>query len=310
MIVCEHSICDALSLSTVAHELLAALGDEDRNILDNSLNWPPIMEAVIKESLSTSNKPIISDDTTTRIMARIPLASVDFPLIDMAKYCHTEASYGSLNKEETQKLIEMCRREDVTVTSAVSSAILCATYALASVGIDQATHLALSIIADTRRRCVPPVPNHDLSYHTSTIMLFTMPIKDTPMTSEGMWQLAKTFAHHVKTSIDAGQILTLGMIMGMIYQMNMGPPNLAVLPSGGISNWGLLPFREQYGEWKLVGMTPIINVIRSPMPATLVQTVNGILTICYLGPDPVIPPSTLESLCNGTMHTLRQMIED
>jgi hypothetical protein len=41
-----------------------------------------------------------------------------------------------------------------------------------------------------------------------------------------------------------------------------------------------------------------------------IQEVNGILTIMYVGADPVIPISLLAKLRDGTMQKLHQMIED
>ncbi len=288
-------------------------------MVSNPLNWPITMEAAVHGSLSTWSRLVTFlkfvfgalywRATSGRNVARIPFANIDFPLNDMAKYCHTEAFDGTLNKEETQKLLEKCRREDVTVTSAVSSAILPITSTLVNANNNQAAQLMLAIAADTRRRCVPPVPNHDLSYQVSGILAFTAPTRDVPTTPKGMWQLAKVFGQHVKTSVDAGQTLGLGMIMGNVYQKNIGPINIAELPTCGISNWGLLPFHEQYGKWELAAMTPFGNMIRAAMPIILIQTVNGVLTICCLGSVPLIPSSTLENLCNGTMQNLRQMIE-
>jgi hypothetical protein len=228
----------------------------------------------------------------------------------MAKNCHTEVSYGSLNKEDTQKLAEKCHRESVTVTSAISAAILCVSSTLVNNGGNQATQMLFAIAADTRRRCVPPVPNHDLSYQVSGIMSFTMPPRNAPTTPKGMWQLAKTFGHHVKTSIDAGQILAIGTMMGKLYQKNMGSVNLAEFPTCGISNWGVLPFGERYGKWEFVAMTPISNMIRLAVPMSIVQTVNGVLTIAHFGAAPIVTTSTLDNLRDGTMHNLRQMIED
>jgi hypothetical protein len=278
------------------------------------------MEAAIRRTLSLVSRLTILGRfifgalylraTNTWPIARISVANVDFPLTDMAAYCHTEASYGMLTKEETQKLVEKCRQESVTVTSAVSSAILCAASTLVNSEEGRPTVLHFSIGADTRRRCVPPIPNYDLSYHVSGIMSFIMPTTDIPTTSEGIWQLAKAFGNHIKTSIDAGQILAVGMIIGKILQKTLGPPNFAELPTCGISSWGVLPFHEQYGQWKLVGMTPFVNMIRTVMPFTTIQTVNDILTIMYVGPDPIIPLSVLEKLRDSTMQKLHQMIED
>jgi hypothetical protein len=125
-----------------------------------------------------------------------------------------------------------------------------------------------------------------------------------------MWQLVKTFGQHVKTCIDASQILAIGMIMGKIFQKTLGPPTFADLPTCGISSWGVLPFSEQYGPWKLVAMTPFVNTIRALLPFTIIQTVNGILTIAYVGAGPIIQLSILEKLRDGTIQKLYQMLED
>ncbi|CAF3513204.1 unnamed protein product [Rotaria socialis] len=293
ILICEHCVCDGLSLSTVAHELLMTLSKGDQHILCNALEWPITMEAAIQRSLSTWGRLVTFGKfilaamywrvTRTQTIARIPLAQVDFSLIDMAK---------------------------VTVTSAVSSAILCASSTLVNVDDAEATQLVVAIAADTRRRCVPTIPNHDLSYHVSGTMAFTIPTRDTPTTFLGMWQLASAFGHHVKTSIDAGQTLALGMIMGKIYEKNLDPPNLAQVPTFGISNWGVLPYCKQYGNWELIATIPFGNLIRAPMPFALIQTVNGVLTVVFVGSVPIFPLDNLENLRNGTLEKLRLMIEN
>ncbi|CAF2879534.1 unnamed protein product [Rotaria sp. Silwood2] len=286
----------------------------------NSLSWPITMETAIQRSLSIVSKVITLGRfifaalylraTNRWNIARIPIANVDFPLSDMADNCHTEICYGTLNKKKTQQLLEKCRHEDVTVTSAVSSAVLCAASRLVKSEEDYPSVLHISMGANTRKRCVPPISNHDLSYQVSGIMSFIMPTRDIPTTSRGMWQLAKAFGDYLKTSINAGQIFAIGMIMGKIFQKTLGPPNFAELPTCAISSWGVLPFSEDYGRWKLVVMIPFVNMIRGGMPFTMLQTVNGVLTITYVGAEPLIPISILEDLRDGTVQKLHQMIED
>ncbi|CAF1148322.1 unnamed protein product [Adineta ricciae] len=319
VIIGEHSICDGISLSTLAHELLLSLSQGDANMFANSLACPITMEDAVRQSLSAWNRiatfskfllaMIRWSVANNRRVARLPLGTVDFPLDDMAKNSFTGLFYGRLDKEQTQTLMEKCRRENVTVTSAVSSAILCSTSMLLPNEDAQLTQLVMAIAADTRRRCIPSMSNNDLSYQVSGTMAFALPTNNTPTTSEGMWQLARVFGNHVKTSVDAGQTLALAMIMGKLYQKNLGAVTLRRAPTCGISNWGLLPFHEQYGKWQLHEMIPIGNMVRMPMPFFLVQTVNGKLTICCNGSVPVVPLNTLESLCNGTIDNLRQMIE-
>ena len=304
----------------MAHELLIALADDDVSMFSNSLNWSVTMEMAIQRSLSLISRlttlgrfilaTLYMRTTNTWPIARIPLANVDFPLADMVNYSHTEACYGMLNKEETHKLVEKCRREGVTVTSAVSAAILHVISTLVKSEENRPTAVHFSIGADTRRRCVPPVPNHELGYHVSGMMPFITPTSDIPTTSEGIWDLAKGIGHHMKSSIDAGQILALGMIMGKIYQKILGSLDFNELPTCGISSWGILPFREQYGRWRFIAMTPFVNMIRGILPFITIQTVNGVLTLMCVGTGPVIPISVLETLCNRTMEKLHQLIDN
>ena len=242
-----------------------------------------------------------------RSITRLPIGNIDFPLNDLAKHCHTETFSGSLTKTETAKLLEHCHREGVTVTSAISSANLCLAATL--VGHSRAK-LGYAIAADTRRRCLPPVPNHDLSYQVSGVLVFSVPTNEISTTSNGLWQLAKMFQNHLKTSIDAGQILIMGKLMGKFYEKSLKSIDLAETPTGGFSNWGCLPFEEQYGQWKLSALSVLSNLTRVPMPILIAHTVNGVLTIAFFGAVPFLSSSTLEKLRDGTMQNLRQMIAD
>lgn len=144
----------------------------------------------------------------------------------------------------------------------------------------------------------------------SGVGAFSVPANEIPTTADGMWQLAKMFQNHLKTSIDAGQILAIGKIMGHLYQRNFTPINLAEVATSSISNWGCLPFEEYYSKWKFVTMTPLANMIRLPMPTLLAQTINDVLTISLIGAVPVLSASVLEKLRDSTMHHFRQMIAD
>ncbi|UJR12767.1 hypothetical protein I4U23_016941 [Adineta vaga] len=319
VLICEHSISDGLSLSTLAHELLIALSDENEKMFDKSLQWPIPIEVAIQRSLSLWTNLVIHGKFFFTIMnrrainaqtiTRVPLANVHFSLDDMAKYSYTGFASYSLTKEETQKLLEKCRSESVTMTSAISSAILSAITTSVSMANEQTTQLTLAFAADIRRRCIPPVPNHDLSYQVSEIITFKHSTRDISATLKDMWKLATTIGHHLKTSIDAGQMFVLGRFMGMFYQRNIGSINLENFPTCEISNWGVLPFREKYGKWNLEAMTPFSSMIRSPIPFVLIYTVNGVLTIVYHGSSPIISVSVLETLCNSTINNIRKMME-
>ncbi|CAF1018013.1 unnamed protein product [Adineta steineri] len=318
--ICEHSMCDALSLSNAAHELLIALTGEDDNLFAKSLDYPITMETAIQGSLSFVNRVLSVSKLVIQTLytfvinrspvAKIPLAKVDFLLTEMADHGHSEASYGILNKEETQKLVNKCRQEGVTVTSAVFSAVIYAISTLVNHEQAETSILRFGIVADPRRRYIPPIPNHDLCGHISSIMFFTIPMRDIPTTCAEMWQLARRFGAHTIKCIDANQVLTFGIITGKMYSKSLDSPNLPDIATCTMSSWGILPFREQYGSWKFEGMTPILNMIQGNMPFITFQTVNGILTIMFGGTDPVIPLNVLEQFSDCTIKKLHEMTED
>lgn len=318
--MCEHCICDGLSLSNAAHELLMILSDEDGNLFNDSLDWPIGMEDAIWKSLSTINQYItlgrfifsaVYTYMTTKLpTARIPFGNIHFHIDDMDKYCNTETVYGTLNKEMTAKFIAKCRHEGVTVTAAVISAILSATSTLIPTDSAQETLLKVILSADTRQRCIPPISNRELNFHVSSIAPFIMTTSTVPKVSEGLWQLATTVGHHMKTCINAGQIFAFGMIQAKIYEKILGPVNVSLIPTYCISSWGPLPFVEQYGQWKLTAMAPFVSLIRGPFPFATVQTVNGILTMMFASPDPLITSNVLTALRDRSMDTLREMVNN
>lgn len=318
--MCEHAICDAQSLSNAAHELLQILSDETGHACEQPLPWGRSMEDAIRNSLPAANRALMLSrfllSTIFKVVAnrspvaRVPLGEVDFDINEMDNYCHTETVYGVLNKENTTKLLAKCRQQEVTVTSAVISAILSATATLVPVKDDRDAVMNVSLSADTRRRCIPPVPNHDLSYYASGIGPFGLPTSRAPKTPEGLWQLAQTYGQHTNACVNAGQILACGMITAKAYEMMLRPINLAYQPTYSISSWGLLPFVEQYGPWRLTAMIPCINMLRWALPFTTIQTVNGVLTLMFAGACPLVPVSVLTTLRDRCMDTLQQMIDN
>lgn len=318
--MCEHSICDGMSLSTAAHELLQILSDETGHVCEQQLPWPLTMENAIRNSLSAVNRVF----TLSRFLfsaiytimrnrlpvARLPFGEIDFNIDEMHVKCHTEIVYGVLNKEMTAKLLARCRQEGVTVTSAVTSAIISVTTSLIPVKDSQDTIAIITLSADTRRRCIPPVPNHDLSYHASGIGPFSLRTSTAPKTPEGSWQLAQTYGRHTNACVNAGHILGCGIMTAKAYKMSLGPINMTYMPTYGTSSWGVLPFVEQYGPWQLTAMTPFMNILRSTFPFTIIQTVNGVLTMMFGGACPLIPASLLTTLRDRCMDTLQQMIDN
>ncbi|CAF1058360.1 unnamed protein product [Adineta ricciae] len=320
VLMCEHCISDGQSMSNAAHELLQILSDNTGHACEQPLPWGISMEAAIRNSLSVVNRILtlsrfffstIHTLIANRLpVARVPFAEVDFDINEMDHYCHTEIIHGVLSKEMTAKLLVKCRQNGVTVTSAVTSAILAITATLIQVRDGRDATMIFTLSADTRRRCMPPVPNHDLAYHASGIVPFSLPVSAAPKTPEDLWQLAHTYSRHTNACVNAGQILACGLFTAKVYEMSLSPIRAAYIPTFGTSSWGVLPFVEQYGPWQLIGATPFFNLLRAPFPFTIVQTVNGVLTMMFGIACPLIPASTLMTIRNRCMDTLQQMIDN
>ena len=278
------------------------------------------METAIQRSLSTVNRLLSISKLIIRFLymyitnrsatAKIPLATVDFPIMEMGNYSHSQASYGTLSKEETLKLINKCRREGVTVTSVVSSSILHAFSTVLEHEQNGRNVLQLGIAADPRRRYSPPIPNCEFSLHTSTMMPFVIPMRNIPTRCAEMWQLARSIRDHTQKCIDANQIFGIGILIGKMASRAFDSLNFENSPTCCVSSWGILPFREQYGPWKLEAMTPILNMTHVFVPFIIIQTVNGVLTIVFGGNDPVIPLNVLDQLRDCTIKSLHEICED
>lgn len=320
VIICEHGICDALSLSNAAHELLIALSGENDQLFAKSLDWPITMETKIRTSLSRATRAFsllklilrfLSTYLATRRskIARVPLGDVDIPPRDMANLCHTEMCHGILNTERTQQLIDICRQKKVTITSIICSAILYAINVLTNENENAETKfIELPMTADTRRRYVSRIANHHLSNHVSSTMAFIVSTRDMSTKYTDLWQLAQAFGTHTQKCLQNNQIFAFGMIIGRVFSMGLNSSKTEYAPMCALSSWGILPFHEQYGPWNLEGMTPMTNMIQNIMPFITIQTVNGVLTIMFAGPDPVISLNVLEKLCQLTVDKLLSLL--
>lgn len=318
VIVCEHAICDGISLSNAAHELLLILSDDDQTIPQGSLQWPITMEDAIQQSTTRFQRFRLitrlllqfsySYLTTKLPTFLLPFEAINFPLNDIQNYSHTLLEYGHLDKDLTKQLIDKSREESVTVTASVMTALLLATYNMTKSDQRPDGLFKFASGADTRRRCLPPIASHDLAYHVSSIAIFEITRSTLSPILSKPWNLAKLIGCHLKSSVDSGQVLSCGLILSKFYELAMNSINLNQMPTCGISSWGILPFIEHYGSWKLEAMTPFVNMVRGTLPFMTIQTVNGELTIMFGATAPLISQTTIQRLRDETLMILQNMI--
>ena len=129
LIFCHHILCDGLSLAYLARDIMIHLGDPDQEV--EILPDPvPIDKDNLPVGLSINR---IVKFFVGRINKKWEEEKIFFDQDDYealaqtywAKYEHSMALV-ELSEEQTTTLVERCRREEVTVNSAISTAFLAA----------------------------------------------------------------------------------------------------------------------------------------------------------------------------------------
>lgn len=126
-IFCHHSICDGRSLELALREILLHLGDSHR-IPPSVPEAPPQTPEIFPEGVSKSR---VKSWFIERLNKKWQKEKVVFDEEDLANVWESfwkNSSYGvelvTLDKRETQRFVEVCRANEVTVNSALLVALV------------------------------------------------------------------------------------------------------------------------------------------------------------------------------------------
>ncbi|MCJ7715135.1 MAG: condensation domain-containing protein [Anaerolineales bacterium] len=156
VIFCHHIICDGLSLAYLARDIMAHLGDPAREteILSNPVpidkdNLPTglSLNRVVKFFVERINKKWEHD--------RVIFDQEDYETLSQtywSKYKH-QMVLMELSEQQTSDLVERCRREQVTVNSALSTAFVAAQTAVQG---EKPYHSKIGVAGNLRDRLKNP----------------------------------------------------------------------------------------------------------------------------------------------------------
>jgi NRPS condensation-like uncharacterized protein len=157
IIFCHHVICDGLSLAYLARDLMVHLGDQTREV---ELLPDPVLvsrESVPDEvSVSPIAKFFIDRINKKWAQARVHFDQEDYLSLHEAywkNYTHQMLSI-ELSEAQTSELVQRCRKETVTVNTALTAAFVGAQYVVRG---NRPYHASIGIAASVRDRLQPPV---------------------------------------------------------------------------------------------------------------------------------------------------------
>jgi hypothetical protein len=155
VILCHHVICDGLSLAYLARDLMQHLGDPARDvemlpdpvpITRDNIPGDVSANAIVKYLIGRMNRKWAGE--------RVLFDQEDYRELTQAywrNYTH-QIMTAELSGDETAALMERCRREGVTVNSALSAAFVGAQYA---VQVQQPFHASIAVAGSLRDRVQP-----------------------------------------------------------------------------------------------------------------------------------------------------------
>jgi NRPS condensation-like uncharacterized protein len=166
IILCHHIICDGMSLAYLARDLMVHLGDPSREV-----EVLPVPEPITLDTLpSDVNPSALVKFFINRIKQKWAEEIVFFDQEDYKVLTKTywdnyqhELFSIELSEEETSVLVARCRKENITVNSAITAAF---SGAQSFVAGEKPHHKKTAIAASLRNR-LPNPPGEALGYYAS-----------------------------------------------------------------------------------------------------------------------------------------------
>lgn len=303
----HHGFSDGKSMAAVAHDLLQYIENQRSNPVPLRFG-SPLEVAVAKE---------LPSGLFSRWGHVYKLMKAIFALVTMPKggrfqvdkgitpqnissKCSTVLHYITLSKEESSNLVKACRSQRTTVTGALGAALVDATAEC----LKGDEPIVLATAVDLRKLYTPPMSPSLLSYHVSATKMFACPVVPNRSTKQ-LWEVARDLRALIVESLKVGLPLT---IAGLISSQYNQPPVLEHGISITLSNWGVLPFVQSYGQWTLSAVQPAANLNYISQPGILVSTANGCITVSVLAPAPIISPTDLEALASRYEVRIRRLV--
>ena len=214
-------------------------------------------------------------------------------------------SHRFLEKELTQKLIELCRQEKTTVQGALCAAMLLTVANKISSNKLRSIKLSCRSYVDLRRRLEPPIQPENMGFLASALSSLHQ-IK--PQMS--FWDLSRDITKNIEISLKRKEIFKPLMMFRKLIEYYIDNPD--EFPSTiGVTNIGRVNISEVYGDLQIeeisfVGSNAILGKIFTVATATFQEK----MLFNFIASKRSLSQETIEMLATGVINCLIEVCQE
>jgi NRPS condensation-like uncharacterized protein len=214
-------------------------------------------------------------------------------------------SHRFLEKELTQKLVELCRQEKTTVQGALCAAMLLTVANKISREKPRSIKVSCRSYVDLRRRLEPPIKPENMGFLASSLTSLHQ-IK--PQMS--FWDLSRNVTKKIESSLKRKDIFKpLMMYRKLIEYYIDNPDEFPVTIS--VTNIGRANISEVYGDLEIEEISFVAsNAIFGKMFTVATATFQEKMILNFIASKPSLSQETIEMLATGVINCLIEVCQE
>jgi NRPS condensation-like uncharacterized protein len=214
-------------------------------------------------------------------------------------------SHRFLEKELTQKLIELCRQEKTTVQGALCAAMLLTVANKISREKPRSIKVSCRSYVDLRRRLEPPIKQKNMGFSASFLTSFHQ-IK--PQMS--FWDLSRDITNNIELGLKRKDFFKPLMMFRKILEYYIDNPDELVLTIS-VTNIGRVNISEVYGDLEIEEISFLLsNAIFGKMFTVATATFQEKMLLNFIASKPSLSQETIEMLATGVINCLIEVCQE